>query len=157
MRTRRSWHEKLAQDEVSKIVPVPPKWRKRFGSGTMLIPRPRDVDALMRKVRKGRLTTVASMGLRLAADRGADAACPLTTGIFVRIAAEAAEDDRAAGKKRITPYWRVIKSDGSLNPKFPGGTGRQASRLRDEGFKIVTGPRGGAGKVVDFAKWPAVF
>ncbi len=47
--------------------------------------------------------------------------CPLTTGIFLRIAAEAAGEDDGSGKTRITPYWRVVKDDDSLNPEFPGG------------------------------------
>jgi alkylated DNA nucleotide flippase Atl1 len=63
----------------------------------------------------------------------------LTTGIFIRIAAEAAEEDARKGKTRITPYWRVVKDDGSLNPKFPGGVKRQAEKLRAEGHRIVPG------------------
>ncbi|MFQ5425431.1 MAG: hypothetical protein ACE5F9_15810, partial [Phycisphaerae bacterium] len=47
-----------------------------------------------------------------------------------------AEEDRRAGRKRITPYWRTIKDDGSLNPKFPGDVRAQAAKLRDEGFTI---------------------
>ena len=81
----------------------------------------------------------------LAEGHAADTACPLVTGIFVRIAAEAAEEDAAAGKTKITPYWRVVKDDGSLNPKFPGGVEAQAERLRDEGHAIDTSrkiPRG---------------
>jgi len=42
-----------------------------------------------------------------------------------------------AEKKRIAPYWRVIKSDGSLNPKFPGGVQAQALHLKEEGHDIV--------------------
>jgi alkylated DNA nucleotide flippase Atl1 len=57
----------------------------------------------------------------------------------VRIAAEAADEDAAAGKKRIAPYWRVVKEDGSLYPKFPGGVERQAERLREEGVAVVKG------------------
>ena len=63
--------------------------------------------------------------------------CPLTTGIFVRIAAEAAEEDRMNGRKRITGYWRVVKEDGTLNPKFPGGVNQQSYYLRREGLAIV--------------------
>jgi hypothetical protein len=88
-------------------------------------------------VRKGRLITVAEIREVLAAQHMTDLTCPLTTGIFVRLAAEAAEEDAQAGKTRITPYWRVVKDDGSLNPKFPGGTARQAERLRAEGHRIV--------------------
>ena len=75
----------------------------------------------------------------LAARYPVDVTCPLTTGIFVRIAAEVAEADARCGKARITPYWRVVKDDGSLNPKFPGGVERQAALLRAEGHRLVAG------------------
>jgi alkylated DNA nucleotide flippase Atl1 len=57
--------------------------------------------------------------------------------MFVRIAAEAAEEAAREGKTRITPYWRVVKDDGSLNPKFPGGVQQQSERLREEGHHIL--------------------
>jgi hypothetical protein len=154
LRKGATWKQKLKQSHPNhgKIVPMPPGMQKRFGVGTMLIPRPLDVDALIRKVRKGRLVTVSRIRARLAADCGADHACPFTTGLFIRIAAEAAEEDRRAGKQRITPYWRLVRDDGSLNERFPGGVKAQAARLRAEGFRVA--PAGGkkAPKVKDFEK-----
>ncbi len=108
----------------------------RFGKGKMLIPKPLDVDALIRKAGKGRLITVSEIRSKLARDNQADVACPLTTGIFIRIAAETAEEDMHNGKKQVTPYWRVIKDDGSLNDKFPGGAKAQSRRLKLEGHAI---------------------
>ena len=122
---------------LPKVVDIPPNWQKQTYRGSMLIPSPRQVEALIRSVHKGRLITVSAIREILAAQHSTDLACPLTTGIFVRIAAEAAEEDAQAGKTRITPYWRVVKEDGSLNPKFPGGVARQAERLRAEGHRIV--------------------
>ena len=87
---------------------------------------------------------------RLARDGGADVTCPLTTGIFVRIVAEAAEEDRRAGKKQIAPYWRVVRDDGSLNEKFPGGPRAQARKLRAEGFAIKAGKGRRPPRVRDF-------
>jgi len=152
MRMRVSWRAKLEREQPPRIVPVPPKWQSQYGRGKMLIARPLDVDALIRKVRKGRLTTPAAIRERLARDYKVDAACPLCTGIFIRIAAEAAEEDRQAGRKRITPYWRVVQSDGTLYTKFPGGAAAQAARLRTEGFKITPG-RGAKRHVADFATY----
>ena len=63
--------------------------------------------------------------------------CPITTGIFVRICAEAAEEEKKLGKKKITPWWRVINPDGSLNKKFPGAPNLQARYLKKEGFKLI--------------------
>lgn len=136
MKSRTSWREKLEKPQEPRVVDVPPKM-SRFGKGRMLIPTPKLVDELIRKVPKGKLVTVGELRRKLAARFEADVTCPLTTGIFVRIVAEAAEEDRANGRQRLTPYWRVIKDDGSLNPKFPGGPELQARHLRAEGFAFV--------------------
>lgn len=137
LRSRKSWREKLEKHDHSKIVDIPPQMAGRLGNGTMLIPEPLDVDALIRKTKKGQLVTVAEIRSRLARDNRVDTACPLTTGIFIRIAAEAAEEDLRNGREQVTPYWRVIKDDGSLNEKFPGGVQAQSRRLREEGHAII--------------------
>jgi len=118
----------------------------------MLIPKPLDVDALIRRVEKGKLVTNAQLRERLARDFKVDFTCPITTGIFVRISAEAAEEDRRAGKKEVTPYWRVIKPDGGLNQKFPGGAEAQAARLREEGHSIQQAQGKKPPRVIDFKK-----
>ncbi len=133
MNTRKTWREKLEKPDGPRMVDNP------WGRGPMVIPRPLDVDALIRQVPQGKLVTVNQLREKLAHRYGVPTACPLTTGIFVRIAAEAAEEDRAAGKTEITPYWRVVKDDGTLNPKFPGGAEAQAARLREEGHVVLEG------------------
>jgi 6-O-methylguanine DNA methyltransferase, DNA binding domain len=135
-RSKTRWRDKLEKLQEPKLVKVPPKMMARFGKGVMLIPTPLLVDGLVRKVAKGKLVTVGEIRRRLARDFAADVTCPLTTGIFVRIAAEAAEEDRANGRKRVTPYWRVVKDDGSLYPKFPGGVEQQARYLKSEGLAV---------------------
>jgi hypothetical protein len=136
--SRTPWRVKLEKPNapLPKVVPVPPKWRKRFGSGTMAIAHPLHVDALVRTVKKGKVITQAQLRARLARKYHAGTTCPLTTGIFLRIISEVAEEDRRAGKKSIVPYWRVVRDDGSLNQKFPGGTAAQARRLRAEGHTL---------------------
>ena len=152
MKTRKTWREKLEKEQEPKIVKIPPKMVKRFGMGKMLIPRPLDVDALIRKVKKGKLVTQDQIRKRLAKDFNVNVTCPITTGIFIRIAAEAAEEDLREGKKQITPYWRVLKADGSLNEKFPGGTKAQAARLRKERNRIQLGKGKKPPRVKDFEK-----
>ena len=53
------------------------------------------------------------------------------------IASRAAAHDEADGKKKITPYWRTLKSGGELNPKYPGGIEEQRVRLEDEGHTVM--------------------
>jgi hypothetical protein len=105
--------------------------------GAMLISCPRDIDAMMQQAGKGELTTAADIAKRLAAKHKADITCPMTTGIFINIAAGAADERRAGGAKNITPFWRTLKSDGSLNEKFPGGTEYQRRMLEAEGHTVV--------------------
>ncbi len=153
-KTRKSWREKLENPPkgLPKVVDGPPKWEKRFGGRRVLVPTPLLVDGLIRKVRKGKLVTVKQIRQRLAKDFDADSTCPLTTGIFIRIAAETAEEDLSRGKKRITPYWRVIKQDGSLNQKNPGGAKAQAARLKEEGHNIEPSKTKKPPRVRDFEK-----
>jgi len=145
MKTRTPWREKM--NRPAKVVEISPAMQKRFGRGKMLIPCPLDVDALMRTVRRGRLVTQSQIREQLARVHKADVACPITTGIFVRIAAEAAEEDLRLGKSRVTPYWRVVRDDGTLNPKLKG----QAAHLLEEGYVIEPGPRKNTLRVRDFA------
>jgi len=127
-RSRVPWREKIEKPQEPKLVQVPPRM-SQFGKGLMLIPTPKLVDETVRQIARGRLVTVGEIRRKLAADFAADVTCPLTTGIFIRIVAEASEEDRANGRKRVAPYWRVIKDDGSLNPKFPGGVQLQTRYL----------------------------
>jgi len=103
----------------------------------MLVPSPTEVEAVMRTIPKGTLMTTSALRNLMAGKFHANASCPIATGIFARIVAEATEEDAAAGKAKIVPYWRVVKDDGSLNPKFPGGAERQAERLAQEGHDII--------------------
>jgi hypothetical protein len=151
-RTYKSWRDKLENPPpgLPKVVTVPASWAKRMGGRRVLVPTPLLVDELIRKVKKGKLITTKQIRARLAEPFKADTTCPLVTGIHVRIAAEAAEEDLRNGKKQITPYWRVIGTDGSLNPKLPGGTETQAAKLKQEGHRIAAGKK--PPKVQDFEK-----
>lgn len=152
---RKSWQEKLENPPkgLPKIVKIPLKMQKRFGKGKMFIATPLMVDSLVRKVAKGKLVTQEQIREKLAKDAKANVTCPITTGIFLRIAAEVAEEKRAEGKKEITPWWRVLRPDGSLNEKFPGGVKAQAKYLKTESFKIQPSKDKKPPKVKEFEKY----
>src|SRR5664279_2726982 len=134
-----SWRAKLHKPTLPKLVPISDAMAKRFGHGIMLVPTALELDAMIRKIPRGQLSTLAQIRSRLARWHNADLTCPLVTGIFLRIVAEAAEEDRSAGREEVTPYWRVVRDDGTLNAKFPGGMEAQAQRLREEGHKVEDG------------------
>lgn len=148
---KKSWREKLADSkDLPKVVEVSGKMTKRWGEGTFVIPAPLEVDALMRRVPKGRLVTINELRAALAAKHGTNFACPITTGIFSWIAAHAAAEAEAAGAKRITPYWRTLKLGGEVNPKYPSGIASLHARLEAEGHTVRQ--KGKRYFVVDFEK-----
>lgn len=137
---KKSWREKLMDSKgLPKVGKVTGKMTARWGTGTMVVPAPIEVDELMRRVPKGRVTTINQIREVLARKHRVNFTCPITTGIFAWIASHAAEEAAAQGRKRITPYWRTLKSAGELNMKYPGGVAAQAARLRAEGLEIEPG------------------
>ena len=135
---KKSWREKLADSrDLPKVVKLDAAGAKRWGGPTLAIPAPRDIDALMRTVPKGRVTTINELRQAVAKQHRAAVGCPITTGIFSWMAANAADEGRAAGEKDITPYWRTLKSGGELNPKYPGGIIALKRKLAAEGHTVV--------------------
>ena len=150
-KARKTWQEKLADDkDLPKVVEITDKMNKRWGTGTVVIPAPREVDEIMKKVPEGKVTTISEIRGILAQKHGATISCPLTTGIFAWIAAHAAEEAAAEGKTNTTPYWRTLKSKGELNGKYPGGVAAQAAHLKEEGHTIGSGRK--PPRVKDFEK-----
>ncbi len=137
-RKKTTWKEKLHDAKGHPTVkPVTGKMTKKWGEGNLVIPAPIEVDEIMRKVRKGKLITINEIREKLAEKHNADFACPITTGIFAWIAAYAAEEAEQEGKKRITPYWRTLKANYELNPKYPGGIENLIERLEEEGHTVI--------------------
>lgn len=149
-KAKKTWAEKLATDHgLPKVERIPARMRATWGSGTIVIAAPREVDALMKRVPRGKVTTIDELRRALASKHRATIACPMTTGIFANIAAHAADEAEQAGRKRITPYWRTLKAGGELNPKYPGGVAVLRARLEAEGHVVQA--RGKRFFVADFA------
>ncbi len=109
---RKKLHDKK---DFPKIKTIPKKLSKSWGKGKFVLPSPLEVNTLMKKVPKGKLTTINEIRRKLAKKYKTITACPIVTGIFAWIAANAAEEDIKDGRKKVTPYWRTIKSDGKIN------------------------------------------
>ncbi|HUL23998.1 MAG TPA: hypothetical protein VLZ10_21290 [Thermodesulfobacteriota bacterium] len=135
---KKSWREKLADSKgLPRVERMTEKMSSRWGTGTIVIPAPMEVEEIMKRVRKGKLVTVNGIRNILAKKHGATIGCPITTGIFAMIAAHSGREAMEKGKKRITPYWRTLKSGGEVNPKYPGGIEDQKKRLESEGHEVI--------------------
>ena len=151
MPKRKSWSEKLKDSkDLPKVEKITDKMRKRWGTGTVVIPAPMEGNEMMRRVPEGKLITINKIRAALAKKHEATIGCPMTTGIFAWIAANAAEEQREKGENDITPYWRTLKTGGVINPKYPGGVDAQKKLLEKEGHEVVQ--KGKKYVVVDFEK-----
>ena len=138
---KKTWREKLEEDKgfpkKLKLKPNFPCWRAlekmgaKKGDSVVLAP-PLEVNELMKKVPKGKLLTLEEICKKLAKKHKTKYCCTLTTGIFINIVANAAEE-----MNTDVPYWRTIKNDGQLNDKFPGGAERQRKLLEKEGHTTL--------------------
>jgi hypothetical protein len=135
---------------MPKVVEVTPEMSQRWGTGTVVIPSPLEVDEIMRQVPEGRLITINQIREKLARKHHASFGWPITTGIFAGIAARAAEEDAAEGSKDITPYWRTLKGKGEINEKYPGGVEDQAIKLKAEGHTLELDKKGKPRRVKDW-------
>ena len=138
VKIKKTWREKINEIK-EKIYVITPEWEERYGKGKILIPSALDIEKVILKTRRGQLITNDIIRSVLAKEKKVRLTDPITVGIFLRIIAEAAEEERKTKKKKVTPYWRVLKPDGSINIKFPGGAEKQSSFLKAEGHKIEPG------------------
>lgn len=152
---RKSWQEKLEDSPgLPKVEQITPKMAGRWGTkagDTVVIPAPMEVNEIMQRVPQGRLITINDIRRALARNHHATIGCPITTGIFAHIAAEAAAEAAVRGEKGTTPYWRTLKAGGEINEKYPGGIENQKKLLEKEGHKVIQ--KGQKYIVADFEKY----
>jgi len=91
----------------------------------------------MESVPEGLLITLDEIRAALARENGTDIACPMTVGIFTSIVAQASHEDKEEQGSFSVAYWRSLKRNAELNPKFPGGIEGQAKHLETEGHSII--------------------
>ena len=120
--------------DMPKIIEITDeKSIEKYGGSRMYFAPPCDYDAVMRRIPKGKLITVGDIRAYFAKQNKADFTDPITAGIFCSIAAWASFQRT----EDITPYWRTLKNNGELNPKYPGGVDEQKKLLEAEGFTVI--------------------
>ncbi|MCH7400948.1 hypothetical protein ACFOUP_02420 [Belliella kenyensis] len=120
---KKTWIEKF---HVSKE-PTVKRLEKAFADmpeqSLMLIATPSLIADYLRQVPIGKAVDIKTLRKDLALEYGADHTCPVTTGIFLRIVAEAANEALQAGGtvESITPFWRAIVPDSPAAKKLSFG------------------------------------
>jgi len=151
MAIKKTWREKVNEIE-EKIHVITPAWEKKLGKGKILIPNALDIERLINKTKKGDLLTNDIIRETLAKEKKVLITAAIPTGIFLKIIALAAEEERPVKKDNVTPYWRVLKPDGAINIKYPGGAARQIDLLVSEGHSVEQGRGKKPPKVTSYEK-----
>jgi len=149
MSKKKTWREKLNEFKEKTHV-ITPEWEGKLGKGKILIPKALDIERLINNTEKGELLTNDIIREILAKEKKVKVTAAIPTGIYLKIIALAAEEERPIQKDNITPYWRVLKPDGSINIKYPGGAERQIALLESEGHSIEQGQGKRPPKVISF-------
>ena len=96
----------------------------------MLISSPEKISEFIFKIPKGSYLSIKELRRELALKAGADNTCPVTTGIFLRMAIEQNKDDVNF------PYWRVIDEKHSVVKKLKLDENQIKKRRVDEGIPL---------------------
>ena len=124
-------HKATDMPKIQRV--TDPATIQKYGGELMYFAPPLAYDKIMRAIPPGKVITVGAIRQYLARQNHADFTDPITAGIFVSIVAWASFQ-RAQDK---TPYWRTLKANGELNPKYPGGIQAQKEKLQEEGHMIL--------------------
>jgi hypothetical protein len=120
---RKTWTQKLDNGCDPKVVILPRPICGVQAGLKLFVGTPKIVKRFIEGIPRGECTTVARMRDDLASEWHADATCPISTGMFVRIVAEAALEQMAQGhpENAITPFWRVVDEHSPLASKLSCG------------------------------------
>ena len=120
MAARKSWSAKLAAQREPEVKVLTKPFAGLTPGTHMLVSSPQEIDTWIRGIPPGETRSIDELKQELSTRHGADTACPASTMIFLRIAAEAAWEalEVGASPDEVTPFWRIIE---------PGST--VASRL----------------------------
>lgn len=126
------------QPHIVHVIPAGAPGYREADGGAMVVSSPAEVGEMVRRLGAGELVTLGDLRSAIARRHSVAVACPVSTAIFLNMCARAAEERRAMGEphEALTPWWRVLRKGGFLNPKYPGGTERQAELLAAEGVRV---------------------
>ncbi len=134
MAKTKTWAQKMATPAQPEVKPLDKPFGGQPAGARMLIPTPQLVADYVRQLPKGTRADVVAMRQDLAQAHGADFACPLTTGIFLRIVAEASLEayQQGAPLASLVPFWRVVNVKSPLAKKLSCGPAFVAEQQQAE-------------------------
>ncbi|MFM7389159.1 MAG: hypothetical protein ACKO34_00875 [Vampirovibrionales bacterium] len=117
---KKSWVEKRDCGKMPHVTTIEKSFAGVPAGSKLLISSPSEINEFVQTIPKGKQIDPLEMRRELVQHYLADATCPVSTGIFLRIVAEAAIEEYKAGKplEAITPFWRIINPNSALFKKL---------------------------------------
>lgn len=123
MAKKKTWLDKLNENKEPQIKRIEIDFADIRAGSNMLIATPQLIDQYIQEIGFGKRIDTKTLRKDLALEYNADYTCPVTTGLFLRIVAEANYEKLQQGKSvaEITPFWRVIEPNSTLAKKLTFG------------------------------------
>jgi hypothetical protein len=126
---KKSWAEKMNPGMVAEVKSLGKSFQGFPVGAKLLIPTPTMVKEYVSRIPLGESRTTLQMRADLASENDADTTCPLCSGIFLRIVAEASFE---AGDQ--VPVWRIINSKSPTRKKLSFDPTILDEHRREEGL-----------------------
>lgn len=123
MAKKKTWLDKLNQKKQPQIKRIEMDFADIPAGSNMFIATPQLIDKYIQEIGFGKRIDTRTLRNDLALEHNANYTCPVTTGIFLRIVAEANYEKLQEGQpiENITPFWRVIEPNSPLAKKLSFG------------------------------------
>jgi len=130
------WNEKFQHRNKHQIKHIDKKFSDIPENSDILIATPKIFDDYIRKIPAGKSIDLKKVRQDLAKKYKVDHTCPVTTGLFVRIVAEATYEKIQKGLsiEEATPFWRVISPKAPIAKKLSFGTEFLEKMRNEEGI-----------------------
>jgi len=135
---RKTWHQKYLVRRKPELVVAEKSFGDIPAGAQVVISTPAEVDRAVRLVPAGHELTMKQLRNYIARKHHVQYTCPITTGIFLRIASECAVEDLAHGKTicQVMPFWRIVTPRSTIGKKLACGQDFITQMRANEGLPV---------------------
>jgi hypothetical protein len=122
-KTKTNWYKRFNNAKAPHVVTLHTDFAGIKSGSALLISSPAQIATYISAIPHGEMRTIARLRSDLAKKSKADAMCPVTTAIYLRVVAEVALSDMQAGKTadEVPPFWRIIEPNSKIAGKLSCG------------------------------------
>lgn len=131
-----SWRQKVAAPREPKRVTLEADFAGLPAGTRMFVATPRIVEEHLCRIPPGESRSIQAFRDGIARAHDCEAACPVSTAVFIRMVAEAAWEDILAGRPaaEVAPFWRVVAPGSAIGKRLAADTDWIAARRTAEGL-----------------------